>query len=85
VNFLEMVKDAWSSTLTNFRKYWDEFRHLWYAMKSDHLPRFKNGSFDPREKENYLHLIRNLLTETFRAMPRTLSGLFIIWLLLKLI
>jgi hypothetical protein len=65
--------------MTNFRKYGDEFRHLWYVMKSEHLPRFKHGSFDPREKENYPHLLRNLWTETFRAMPRTISGLALVW------
>lgn len=79
----EEVKKAWSGTLTNLNRYKEEFTLLWMGMKEDHLPRFKNGSFDPREDGNYYHLTRNIVTETFRAMPRTLSGVFIIWILCK--
>lgn len=74
----------WDNTLTNLRRYKEELTHWVFVMREEHLPRFKNGSFDPREKENHYHLIRNLFTETFRAMPRTLSGLFILWLLFGL-
>ena len=75
------MKELWEGTLTNLERYKTELQHWWYVMGRGHLPRFKQGTFDPREKENYFHLVRNLFTETFRALPRTLSGLLIIWLL----
>ena len=76
---------VWSQTRTNFRKYKDEVVVFWTGMRTEHLPRFKQGSWDPRQDENYYHLTRNLFTETVRAMPRILSGIFIIWVCYKLI
>lgn len=85
MNVLELLKDAWDGTLTNLRRYRDELRHLSVVMREEHLPRFKGGKWDLRWPDNYFHLTRNLFTETFRACPRTLSGLFIIWLAWKLL
>ena len=56
----------------NFSVVGDEFRHWWYVMKEEHLPRFKKA--DLRfGKNNVAHLLVNLLTETVRAMPRTVT------------
>lgn len=68
----------------NLDVYKEELKHWAFVMREEHLPRFKNGSFDPRAKDSYYHLIRNLFTETFRAMPRILSGLFMLWLAYQL-
>jgi len=58
--------------LKNFSVIGDEFRHWWYAMKKEHLPRFKEASLRSG-KNNVVHLLVNLLTETVRAMPRTVT------------
>ena len=81
----DWAQDIWDSTLTNINKYVEEIKAMLVGMREKHLPRFKNGSANPFADENYIHLTRNLFTEAFRDMPRTLSGIFIIWLLLKLI
>lgn len=74
----------WDKVKTNFGKYADELRVLRHSMRDEHLPRFKHGSLNPFDQENYPHLLRNVVTEAFRAMPRTLSGLFLIWVAFKL-
>ncbi len=56
----------------NIEVYADEFNVWWYNMTKHHLPRFGTGSFR-LDKTSYLHLYRNLWTETVRDMPRILS------------
>jgi len=50
----------------------NEWEDWWQRMKEGSA-RFKEGTFDPREKENYLHLSVNMLEETIDALPRTIT------------
>jgi len=58
--------------LKNFSVVGNEFRHWWYVMRDEHLPRFKEANLR-FGKNNVIHLLTNLLTETVRAMPRTVT------------
>lgn len=82
--YFALLKDYWSSSMTNLRRYRDEISYCIVGMKEEHLPRFKKASWHPSAQDHYFHVTRNLFTEAFRAMPRTLSGLFILWCLWKL-
>ena len=60
----------------------NELKHWWFCMRMEHLPRFKEATLRWRgqyAKRNIVHLLFNLLTETVRALPRTISYSLVFW------
>jgi hypothetical protein len=74
--------------LKNFQVVGEELKHWVFVMKKEHLPRFKEATlrFDGKHrKNNIVHLLFNLLTETVRALPRTISYCLCFWGAIELI
>lgn len=59
-----------------------ELKHWWFCMRKEHLPRLKDMTLKFKgddAKRNVAHVLFNLLTETVRALPRTISYSLCFW------
>lgn len=66
--------------LKNFEVVGTELKGWYRAMRDEHLPRFKTGTWR-LGKQNYLHLLVNVLDESIEALHRTLTYALILWFL----
>ena len=67
----------------NFEVITDEFFE-WSHQMAEGLKRFKHAGLK-FDKHNVFHLLQNLVTETFRALPRTFGYLFSISMLTRIV
>ena len=65
------MKRNYNGLLRNIQEVQEEFLDWLYEMKIG-LTRFQRAGLRG-DKRNIFHLIQNLITETWRAFPRTLS------------
>lgn len=68
--------------LKNFSVVTDELKDWWYDMRKDHLPRFRQSTlkfWGAHRKRNIIHLAVNVVTETIRALPRTITYALMFW------
>lgn len=68
--------------LKNFEVVTDEWQDWWHSMRKDHLPRFRHSTLKwtgEHRKRNVIHLLVNVVTETIRALPRTLTYGLMMW------
>lgn len=70
---------GWDGLAKNVEVVVNELKDWWFDMEALHLPRFRKASMKIGDKSFILHLVLNLITETIRALPRTLTYALVLY------